>query len=97
MLKDKSQYGHRPIINKRQLAWRAIDGELIILYMPDNKVCKLNPMGLYIWNQIDGQKSLRNIIDHIKAEFDTPPEDGLDEDIFNFIDGLLKHDIIKYE
>ncbi|NCA92997.1 PqqD family protein [bacterium] len=96
MQKNKPIDNYKIAINKRELAWRAIDGELIILHIPSNKVYRLNPMGLYIWGHIDGQKNLRDIIDCIGAEFDASPKD-IENDVLEFTDNLLKHDIIKYE
>ncbi|MDD5504603.1 MAG: PqqD family protein [Candidatus Omnitrophica bacterium] len=95
MLKNQPEHNHKPIINKRQLAWRAIDGELIIVHIPSNKVYRLNPMGLYIWDRIDGQKNLSDIIGLIGAEFDASPE-NIEKDVLEFTDNLLKHNIIKY-
>jgi hypothetical protein len=51
-------------------AWRLIAGEAVILSL-DTKVLRgLNDVGSRVWDLIDGQRTVEDIIDVIVEEFD---------------------------
>jgi Coenzyme PQQ synthesis protein D (PqqD) len=53
-------------------AWRLIAGEAVILSL-DTKVLRgLNDVGSRVWDLIDGQRTVSDIIDVIVEEFDVP-------------------------
>jgi len=53
-------------------AWRLIAGEAVILAL-DTKVLRgLNDVGSRVWDLIDGQRTVDDIIDVIVDEFDVP-------------------------
>jgi len=71
-----------------QTAWRIIEGEAVILSL-DTKVLRgLNPVGSRIWELIDGQRSLEEIVGLIIREFDVPPGQAMQE-VQAFIQDLL--------
>ena len=77
------------IVTKNQkTAWRIIEGEAVILSL-DTKVLRgLNPVGSRIWDLIDGQRSLEEIVGVIVQEFDVAPGDAA-QDVRAFIQDLL--------
>ena len=74
-------------------AWRIIEGEAVILSM-DSKVLRgLNPVGSRIWELIDGQRSLEEIIEVVIQEFDVAPADAA-QDVRAFIQELLNRGLV---
>jgi hypothetical protein len=64
-------------------AWRLIAGEAVILSL-DTKVLRgLNDVGSRVWDLIDAQRTVDDIIDVIVAEFDVSrPQAAADVDAF---------------
>jgi hypothetical protein len=74
-------------------AWRIIEGEAVILSL-DTKVLRgLNPVGSRIWELIDGQRSLEEIVRLIVQEFDVTPEDAA-QDVHAFTQELLDRGLV---
>jgi hypothetical protein len=64
-------------------AWRLIAGEAVILSL-DTKVLRgLNDVGSRVWDLIDGQRTVDDIVDVIIEEFDVPrAQAAADVDVF---------------
>ena len=64
-------------------AWRLIAGEAVILSL-DTKVLRgLNDVGSRVWDLIDGQRTVDDIVDVIVEEFDVPrAQAAVDVDAF---------------
>jgi hypothetical protein len=74
-------------------AWQIIQGEAVILSM-DTKVLRgLNPVGSRIWELIDGQRALEEIIGVIVQEFDVTPEIAA-RDAQAFVQQLLDRGLV---
>ena len=74
-------------------AWRVIEGEAVILSM-DTKVLRgLNPVGSRIWELIDGQRSVEEIVGVIVKEFDVEPARA-DEDVRGFVQEVLDKGLV---
>jgi methyltransferase-like protein len=59
-----------------------------------NSVYTLNETGAFIWEQIDGIKSIEEIIDTLIKEYETDNKTAT-EDVFTFINNLDKYLIVK--
>lgn len=74
-------------------AWRVIEGEAVILSM-DTKVLRgLNPVGSRVWELIDGQRSVEEIVGVIVREFDVSHEAAAG-DVGSFIQELLDRGLV---
>ncbi len=74
-------------------AWRVIEGEAVILSV-DTKVLRgLNPSGSRIWELIDGQRSLDEIVDVIVKEFEVEPPHAA-QDVRSFVQELLDKGLV---
>ena len=58
-----------------------------------NSVFTLNETGAFIWEQIDGKRSLEEIISALTAEFDIDNKNA-EQDVLSFIENLSKYLII---
>lgn len=59
-----------------------------------NSVYTLNETGAFIWEHIDGKKSVEEIIEVLTGEYDILREDA-ENDVFEFISNLEKYLIIQ--
>lgn len=59
-----------------------------------NSVYTLNETGAFIWEQIDGKKSVQDIIEALTTEYDIS-EEAAGNDVFEFISNLEKYLIIQ--
>ena len=69
--------------------YRKIEKETLLVPIKDNVgdmwcIYNLNEVGAFIWEHLDGRKSLQTIKENILDEFDTSPEIAL-EDLKNFM------------
>lgn len=59
-----------------------------------NSVYTLNETGAFIWEQIDGKKSVEDIITMLTEEYDIDKQKA-ESDVFTFIDDMSKYVIIQ--
>ena len=77
---------------------RKIAGEFFLVPIRGNladmqKIFTLNPVGEYIWQQLDAEKTLGDIRDGIMDTFDVE-EDRANCDIREFLGELLEEDLV---
>ena len=74
-------------------AWRVIEGEAVILSM-DTKILRgLNPVGSRVWELIDGQRGVDDIVGAIVQEFDVSLEAAA-RDVGDFVRELLAKSLV---
>lgn len=74
-------------------AWRLIEGEAVILSLETKVLRGLNPVGSRVWELIDGQRSVEEIITAIVQEFDVTPQAAA-EDVRGFVRELLDKGLV---
>lgn len=78
---------------------RNIEGELIIVPLTsgigdmEEDIYTLNKTGRAIWEKLDGQKSLREIIKSLEAEFEAEPEE-IERDVLGLVRELFKRRMV---
>lgn len=78
---------------------RVIEDEIIIVPLVagigdmEDELYTLNETGRVIWEKLDGEKSLKDVVDEIKSEYDTSAED-LETDVLGFAQELLKRKML---
>ena len=83
------------IIRSRQIAARALDGEMMIMSARNSTLFNLNESGTLIWQAADGSTSLEEIVaQKICAEYDVEPEEAL-KDAEAFVRELAEHGIMR--
>lgn len=65
-----------PVRNPK-LAWREIEGEIVIISPDDSQVHELNETASLIWKYFDGIRSCDEIARKLAAEFDVALEAAL--------------------
>lgn len=78
---------------------RKIEDELIIVPLAagigdmEDELFTLNETGVIIWERLDGQKSLKDVVKEISQEFDAPAE-KIANDIKGFVEELLRRGML---
>jgi hypothetical protein len=57
-----------------QLAWREIDGEIVIISPEDSQVHELNETAALVWKRADGAQTVEEIAAGMAAEYDVACE-----------------------
>lgn len=82
-----------PIPNNDRIAYRIIDGEAVIIDLKDNTLNILNPVSTFIWERLEGQTQLKEIVRALTEEFDVDYKTA-EKDCFEFIYELMNRNII---
>lgn len=72
---------------------REIGEETVFLAESGDQVLSLNEMGSYIWQQMDGNHSLRDILDIICHEYEVEEPEAR-QDLQLFVEQLLNEKLI---
>jgi hypothetical protein len=72
-----------------QVAATVVDGQAVIVMADSGQVTVLNEVGTRIWELVDGDHNLEEIIQAIMAEYEVTPEVA-EQDTQNFINRLAE-------
>ena len=81
-------------IDKNNITYRVIDGEAVILNLDKGYYYSLNEVGTRIWEAIDKKKSLNEMLDSLKEEYQVPAEQ-LKSDLLGLIKDLEKEELLR--
>ena len=82
------------IARSREIAARALDGEMMIMSARDSTLFNLNELGTMIWQAADGATSLEDIVTQkICVEYEVEPDQAL-QDAEAFVRELAEHGIM---
>lgn len=81
-------------VKKKDVPWRIIDGEAIIVQVDNAEVIHLNKVGTFIWKNIEGKKKISDLIEDVCQNFDVD-KDSAKKDVLEFIDEMVKKDLIS--
>lgn len=59
-----------------------------------NSVFTLNETGAYIWEQIDGKRTVADIIESLVSEYEISDNEA-EKDVFEFVENLRRYLIVK--
>ena len=83
------------IQRQKDVAWRMIDGEAVIITPADSTMHTLNDVGTRIWELLTGTRSLREVAGVLCAEFEVD-KDRAEKDTLWFAECLAKKGLIEY-
>ena len=83
-----------PLPNPDIIAKLAED-EAVLVIPQKGQVKVVNEVGAVIWELIDGNRTIEDIIDEIISQFDVDPVTA-ETDVINFTTELYKRDIIAF-
>jgi hypothetical protein len=80
---------------QKDVAWRMIDGEAVIITPADSTMHTLNDVGTRIWELMTGTRTLREVAGVLCAEFEVE-KDRAEKDTLWFAECLAKKGLIEY-
>lgn len=81
------------ITKDKEVPWRIIEGEAILVKVDKGEVIHLNEVAAEIWRIIDGKKKVYEIIDYIYNTFEVDREE-VERDTLEFLKMLLDKEIV---
>ena len=76
------------------LAWREIDGSVVIISPEHSMVHELNLTASFIWKKVDGKRTAGEIAEQLAAEFDVTRESAL-ADVHELAESLAAHQLLS--
>ncbi len=81
-------------IDKDKATFRVVNGEAVILNLDNGYYYSLNKVGTRIWEAIDKQRSLNEILNSLKEKYPLP-ERQLKNDLLELVKDLEKEKMIE--
>ncbi len=78
-----------------RVTWRVLEGDCILLHLDSGIYYTLNDVGRFLWESLDGKKSLSEIRETILDRYDVTPE-KVKGDLPELIEDLKKEDLVKW-
>jgi len=86
--------GRAVLARKREIAWRAFEGEAILVVTARDEICHLNPVATFLWESLDGRTSLNELAGKLCEAFEVEREEAL-ADALEFASDLLKRGMVE--
>ena len=68
-----------------------------VLFNPDTAdAVGINPVGVIVWKQMDGQCNMDDIVENVKDHFSEVP-DTVHQEVTTFVDQLVENGFVGYE
>lgn len=83
------------ISKNERIPWRIIQGDGILVDVDKGEVIHLNSVAAFVWELIDGKKTISEIIKEICSEFEVN-EAIAKKDVLTFTENLLEKGIIEW-
>jgi len=75
-------------------AYRVYDGKATIVLPEHAAVHVLNEVGSFVWDRLDGQRTLATIVDEVAATYEVSP-DQAHQDVAAFVAALLEQKMVR--
>lgn len=83
-----------PDRNPKVVHSRLAQGEIVLLHLESGAYHELNPIGAVIWDLLDGNRSVAQIVDEVRERVDDAPDD-LEEIVVAYLARLRERDLIR--
>jgi hypothetical protein len=80
-------------VQNEEIYYQKIENEGLLIHGQKGKVRTVNLVGDFIWNLIDGHKSVAQIIEQVKSEF-SYQVDTIKSDVFHYLQELSDRSLI---
>lgn len=82
-----------PVRNKT-IVYQIVNDEAVLVLPAEGKVKVLNKVGAFIWQQVDNQKTVKEIVDQVVADFEVSHEQAA-RDTLSFLEELETKAVIE--
>ena len=80
-------------VQNEEITYHKVENEGLLIHGQKGKVRTVNLVGDFIWNLIDGQKSVEQIIVQVKSEFNYQV-DTIKSDVIHYLQELSDRSLI---
>jgi SynChlorMet cassette protein ScmD len=93
--KQEIQVDQTAIIKKKEsVVFRVESDQWALLFDPDRDVSfGLNPVGVLVWANIDGEKTVAELVQKVQSDCNNVPE-NVEDDVTEFVQGLASNGLI---
>lgn len=84
----------KPLAREERIRWRVIEDQAILVDRDEGKLMRLNPIATEIWQAIDGERTLTELVDHICQTFEVDRKRA-QKDVTRFLKKLLRREMLK--
>ena len=77
-----------------KIPWRLVEGEAILIDQDEGELLRLTPVGAAIWEALDGQRNVQEIIAHILETFEAEPK-KIRRDVISFLKQLRRQGLVE--
>ena len=86
----------KPVANPAVICRETSSGEAVLVNLDTAASLALNPTGLLVWQLVDGEPSVEQIIAGVRARFEDVP-DTVDGEVIGLLDILAEDGFIGFE
>ena len=83
-------------VHNQELVWRPLEGELVIVRPSDGQIRVLNGVGSFIWQAVDGQRSITEIAQSVCAEYEVSEQEA-QADVIAFLNELSVDKLVSWQ
>ncbi|MGB2631045.1 MAG: PqqD family protein [Candidatus Omnitrophota bacterium] len=76
-----------------KVPWRVVEGKAVLVSVKNSQVLVFNEVGTSIWEFLDKERTVDDIVGHLLSEFDTD-RSVAEKDAKGFLDSLQEKEII---
>lgn len=77
-----------------RISWRVIENEAVLVDPDEGEVLRFNPIGTEIWQDLDGTRTVDEIIDHIHRVFEVNRKRA-QRDVLRFLNKLVRRELVE--
>ena len=77
----------------REVIAQNVQEELVLVLPQEGKVKVLNPVGAFVWERLDGSRTLQSVADMLCREYAVSPAQAA-QDVLDFAASLLERGLI---
>jgi aminopeptidase C len=77
-------------IRNKEFPWQTLSDETLIIDAKNHHSFELNELGSFVWNQMDGHKNLKEILQNILETYDVEEETARQD--LNFLLNVMQQD-----
>lgn len=81
------------LVRRDRVVQRELGIGAVLLNLDDGSYFEVNPVGLAIWEALDG-RPLEGVVEMVRSDFEAVPE-HFESDVYRFVEGLLRSGLIE--
>jgi coenzyme PQQ biosynthesis protein PqqD len=76
------------------VSYEVVDGQAVVIDPEGRELITLNEVGTQVWEQLDGERGVTEIVDALLGKFEGVSRDDFERDVRAFLDELREAEIL---